>query len=1021
MDQLVLNKQRKHHLMLSKLTTGDYLRSIQILPLETFGSRDKLANKLLVLLFFPMLVLAGGSSSAQASTASANSCEQVFAHKTNIQSAQKNTFDFVSQTLAQLINPGIDANAGPNEGTAGPIFTIKSDRVAELNAAGPLKLDIRIEAKVTSPLILLSPTRKTLVLPLESQITKAQLEGSLRQWLVGQELHPYIGTRLGARRTSKFLQLKAFQKEALTAYEGLRARNSKSMLVVAPGGSGKSGIARQMNKKEIQRIQYGTQFERRSNAHQDLRNSLDANLQSNAPKAQTDAPKSQLQPKLIIVLSDQRLLLRQLKQTLLPESSDGPDQHTHSSNLNSANHSAISSSTWGDGHKPQPLNELLLSVQNEGKPHLLFSTTQSFKSMVLNSNEVEKRALTEATGLIVIDEGHLVGSAQMRELMPKLLTTASDNGPFVVGLTATPIHTEANIASIYQHNVFWAYLDTAKDFLSKKDSQATNRNVSQLITQLELAIAEGDITPIDRVHFLNSLDFATEKDPMFIKERADGKGRLVLNPELYSKVFARLSSLITTKAPGFITTATIEEAKRVHLFLKDSFPNKNFSILHSDLTDQEVNEIDQNLQKNKIDFVISVKMLDQGIDLPHLQTYIDLTASISPRQLVQRMARTTRLAKGKNTTQIALLLPIDENTVRESIELVDQLLLGRVRGETRTLKTDRDVIDFGDLGALKLSDVEYEQELTKLKTSLTKFWESERERTGEQSRAIRIKDLDAYIILNNGLPSQGSKDATIKSLGLFVAKLKNNSKNAGVLWYLGLSEAAIQILKDKDLLEIKNNLPPDLRLRELDAYIILNKELPSGVSKDSKIKSLGIFVQNLKNQSRRKGTHWYLGLSEAAIRILKDKDLLEIQNNQSELRLRELDAYIIQNKRLPSQSSKDATIKSLGRFAQNLKKQSRKEGTLWYLGLSDEAIRILKFKDLLEFKTNLPSDLRLRELDKYIILNNGLPSRSSKDATVNSLGMYVADLKKKSKKEGTLWYLDLSEAAIEILRKIGKL
>jgi superfamily II DNA or RNA helicase len=847
-----------------------------------------------------------------------------------------------------------------------------SDAPTNSQAKGQLKFSVLIESDAKAPIVLLTPTQKNLVLPENFEVSTTQLESSIRQWLVGNELHPYIGSKksleLAAINGRTTEQLRPIQREAFAAYKGLLEQGAHTMLNVAPGGTGKTEFARHVIVDRITTLL-------------------------------TDRQQTKTQ-KLIIVLGDQRLLLRQLKRNILPQSSQLA--------------SVVGSSTWGDRNSPIPLRQFITNISNSDQPHILFSTTQSFKSNYLNASKADQMTFNELTDLIVIDEGHLVGAPQMRDLLPLIQGTEREHkntAPFVLGMTATPVHSEANISEIYRHNVYWTYLDSAQEFLTNRLNQTnTNeRSVSELITQLGSAITEGDVTPIDRIHFLNSLEFSTESEPMFVKERADAIGRSVLNPELYPKIFARLRPLIDTKTKGFLTTATTTEATRVYHYLKDSFPNKRFAVLTSDLSDIQVRDIDKQLRSNEIDFVITCKMLDQGIDLPNLQTYIDLTSSISPRQLVQRMARTTRLAAGKHTTQLAFLLPLNEATIRESLELIDQMLIGRVHGITHTLKDDRTIVDFKNPELLSPSDREYQAELQQLRDSIENFWKS------EESVSLRTQqnlvELSRYIELHKIIPSTTSDVPSIRSLGIFAS---NRRTNLGDKWMNGLTKQAIEILKEQKLDIIRKSQPQKVRLVELGLYIEKYHKLPSRQSEDPEVQSLGHFVHTLRHTLNE---NWMDGLTEKAKKILNKIQKVDIRKrniNAAEIRLAEVSRYIEKHNDVPSKGSKDPYTRSLGIFIRNLKDI---EGDNWTDGLSAKATLILQNldKDKINKRDLATFEQKYADVSQYIEINLSLPTKYSENPKTQTLGVFVSNRKAKL---GDLWIDGLTEKAKEILKKI---
>ncbi len=779
-------------------------------------------------------------------------------------------------------------------------------------------------------MIFLNSKEKRLVLSQKTNLSQMELEALIRQWLVGHPWHPYT--------SGKNLRLKPFQKEALEVYKGIRDRGGKKLLIVSPGSTGKTVVF----KKIIEDLEF--------NPSRPLR----------------------------IILADQRMALRQLKEE-----------------LSAANNF---SRTWGDANPQQNIAELMADLQ-ERSSYFLFSTIQSFKLRLLKASPEEREALRRVTEIVIYDEAHHSGAAQARVLLPEWLGLG-EGSPFFLGSTATPVHLEVSIQDLFDNQVFWAYLDRAEDVLQGKIKP--ERSVSELITQLELAIREGDITPIEHIYFLNTLDLQStdlqrDEEELFITERVDEIGRYVLNPYYYPVVFSQLEFLLRQEAPGFIATATIAEAERVQDYLNRRFPEKNIITLHSNLADAELVDVETQLRSGEIDFVVTVKMLDESINLLGLQTYIDLTSSASPRQLIQRMSRVTRLNTGKHFAHVALFLNINEFTVRESLELVDRLLTSQIKGRVRTVSKRQ-------LKNLKFPDDEeflnpqYE-EWRHLKAQLSAFWESSRKTTTE-----RFQELDTFILERGLLPSPKAEDLVERSLGGW---LNNYKRSRLEEWFLNLSEEAQLILKNKNLLG-RIYKTREERFKDLEEFIQHNGELPSSRSENAQERSLGSWFVRYRRQHPQS---WYLQLSETALnRIQLQAEVRRPPIKSRELRIQELNHFILKQKRLPSVGSPNSEEKSLAHWLAGYKQDHAKD---WHLSLSQEAQKIIKDKNLFG-RTNKKSEERISELNSFILEYGRLPASNSENIEEKSLARWMSGLKQSQPKT---WFTVLSGVAQKVLNE----
>jgi hypothetical protein len=201
------------------------------------------------------------------------------------------------------------------------------------------------------------------------------------------------------------------------------------------------------------------------------------------------------------------------------------------------------------------------------------------------------------------------------------------------------------------------------------------------------------------------------------------------------------------------------------------------------------------------------------------------------------------------------------------------------------------------------------------------------------------------------------------------------------------------------------------RLEQSSRFIEESERLPSALAPDAAEKSLGRWMASYQ---RRNPDIWYQGLSERAIAILGDKGLLSRQRMTAEMRLAQLDMFIIENDRLPSATAFNAVESGLALWRDNRK---RLNPDTWYQGLSERSIAILRDRGLLGRQTKT-SEKRIADLNGFISSNKNLPSANAKDDAEKSLGKWLANYKRLN---SPTWYQGLSEPAIAILRDQGLL
>jgi superfamily II DNA or RNA helicase len=261
--------------------------------------------------------------------------------------------------------------------------------------------------------------------------------------------------------------------------------------------------------------------------------------------------------------------------------------------------------------------------------------------------------------------------------------------------------------------------------------------------------------------------------------------------------------------------------------------------------------------------------------------------------------------------------------------------------------------------------------------------------------------VEEYIQQHDKLPSQHSKDTNIKSLGLWISTQKNNYKKME------------HIMKNEDIrIEWKTFIDkyPHLFLsneenwfenkNKVEEYIQQHNELPSQHSKDTNIKSLGLWISTQKknykknveimnNEEIRKG--WESLIEKYPHLFLSNEENWFENKNKVE-------EYIEILNKLPSENSKDTNIKSLGSWISNQKNNYKKMEQI----MKNEEIR-KEWKTFIEkyphlFLSNEENWFENKnKVEEYIQQHNELPSKH-KDMNIKSLGVWISNQKKNYKK-----------------------
>lgn len=544
-----------------------------------------------------------------------------------------------------------------------------------------------------------------------------RMSNLIRRLFEGHNLHPHLYSSRAVKERGQLGEpdfiLKGVQVEADKAVQGqldrfaqVAATESGSFnrfLFVAPTGTGKTEVLKRVLMRRL----------------------LEADR------------------RLHLVLADQNSLVAQLQ-------ADAEDLKRSLQGRNEAG-GEFKILRWGDEYGRQSIEELLELVEASDVPIILLTTTQSFKASMLGDPEqVESRTslMAGALATLVYDEAHHAGAEGIVPVLQDLVSQ-SNNRMFFYGTTATPLHRETDIADLFGNQAFWAYEDRAEDFL-KDGSDGLFRSVDSVVSQLASAIKAGDLSSFDRVHLLRATSFLrnTESETEFFVALGSAigaeRGRHQINPLYRQRVARGLRPLFHKHSRGFVAAANINEAEAMTEELRAVVPERRFEVLHSQL--QNADLILSDFRQGKIDFLVVVGMLDEGVNIPDMTLYVDLNRNIAPRQFLQRLGRVLRLYEGKEGVEVVSFMEIDERRLRDMILVASQLLnpdhrrvfehenefetvaggYPSVAASADDAGTEAEMDPFlSALDQLPLTEAEYRAWLEKFEKELQLFWGSD--------------------------------------------------------------------------------------------------------------------------------------------------------------------------------------------------------------------------------------------------------------------------------------------------------
>jgi superfamily II DNA or RNA helicase len=342
------------------------------------------------------------------------------------------------------------------------------------------------------------------------------------------------------------------------------------------------------------------------------------------------------------------------------------------------------------------IDSLILSVHKNVEPTGDFN----FDKAQMDATEA---AFRKMTSMLLVDEAHHAGQPEMRSRLPDLVDREKGGMGMVAGGTATPDHSQVKIIEkLFDRRAFWAYLDTRESYRERRTE--LERSVAEVVEQLAAAVSQGELnsfSPVplnpDRFREHSGLDLFTESrlipgDEGDSAAEAPSMGnRYVIDPRHYGNVIQRLFPHFLKHEAGFLTAATKVEAEKfgkdlqaeldqyvlslkpgdplpVFLqalneeqraeFIRDvqatQDPNEprkrryaTVAVLHSGLTPKQKEELKADMKAGKIAFLVTVRMLDEGINIQRLSLWVDLNRTTNAKSQLQRLGRILRLVTGK--------------------------------------------------------------------------------------------------------------------------------------------------------------------------------------------------------------------------------------------------------------------------------------------------------------------------------------------------------------------------------------
>ena len=224
-------------------------------------------------------------------------------------------------------------------------------------------------------------------------------------------------------------------------------------------------------------------------------------------------------------------------------------------------------------------------------------------------------------GLVIVDEAHHAPADVFRSLLLELAPT------FLLGLTATPWRgDERELDEVFGEPTFSVSIVEGMQmgYLARVDYR-------MLLDDIDWDWVHDQLHGAVTVRELNRKLFVPERDEAVV-----------------AKIGEHLSSL--PKPRCIVFCRSIKHAEKIDRLLKaDGFASR---ALHSALDKKETTRILHAFRSGDLPILITVDMLNEGIDVPDVNLIVFLRVTHSRRIFIQQLGRGLRMAEGKQTVRV---------------------------------------------------------------------------------------------------------------------------------------------------------------------------------------------------------------------------------------------------------------------------------------------------------------------------------------------------------------------------------
>jgi DNA phosphorothioation system restriction enzyme len=354
------------------------------------------------------------------------------------------------------------------------------------------------------------------------------------------------------------------------------------------------------------------------------------------------------------------------------------------------------------------LSTQLYNVRSDSQPFLTVITTNS--TLISDGFQSQLKYFPQKT-LIIGDEAHNLGSPKLEESLPR-------NIGLRLGLSATPERYFDELGTQSLLNYFGAVLQPE---FTLSDAITQGALVRYLYYPIPIELTESEslaysklTQKIGRVLLYKQRE---NGDLINIEDNEDIKSLLIQRARLVSTAENKLNALRelmltrresthtlfycsdgSQEAQGRANLHQLKEVTRI-LGVELGYRVSTYTAV-TPLAEREV--LRNQFESGELQGLVAIRCLDEGVDIPPIQTAVILASSSNPRQFIQRRGRVLRPYPGKERATIFDMIVMPPDLDRKTLEVERNLL----RKELRRFVEFADLADNAGEARMKLLDLQ---------------------------------------------------------------------------------------------------------------------------------------------------------------------------------------------------------------------------------------------------------------------------------------------------------------------------